>query len=81
MRVWSFTDCVLVTLMMMMIIDCFSNINLAETYFDRDVEVALLAASKSVFQKKTLPYLWLANQVGNMYTPSLYGGLASFIAR
>ena len=30
-------------------------------------------------QTKTAPSLLVANQVGNMYTPSLYGGLASFI--
>jgi len=59
----------------------FKDVQLTNTYFDRDVEVAFMAASKAIFESKTLPYLWLANQVGNMYTPSLYGGLASFVAR
>ena len=50
------------------------------TYFDRSIEQAFLGASKSLFESKTKPSTNLAVQVGNMYTPSLYGGLASFIA-
>jgi hydroxymethylglutaryl-CoA synthase len=58
----------------------FRDTKLPETYFDRDVEQAFVAASKSIYEKKTQPYLLIANQVGNMYTPSLYGGLVSFLA-
>lgn len=54
---------------------------LEATYFDRDIEGAFMKQSKELYEHKTLPYLWLSNQVGNMYTPSLYGGLVSFIAR
>ncbi|KAK2179655.1 hypothetical protein NP493_478g03006 [Ridgeia piscesae] len=39
-----------------------------------------MAASKTVFEQKTKPTLLIANQVGNMYAPSVYSGLASFIA-
>lgn len=63
------------------VLEKFKDLKLTETYFDREVEQALLVASKDIYQQKTLPYLLLANQVGNMYTPSLYGGLASFISR
>jgi hydroxymethylglutaryl-CoA synthase len=63
------------------VLEKFKNVKLTETYFDREVEQALLVASRDIYQQKTLPYLLLANQVGNMYTPSLYGGLASFISR
>ena len=61
--------------------DFLREVKLEGTYFDRDIEQAFVASSKTTYQQKTLPYLLLANQVGNMYTPSLYGGLASFIHR
>lgn len=57
----------------------FSNITLEETYFDRDVEKAFMASSKKDFEKKTQPSLFIANQVGNMYTPSVYSGLVSLL--
>ncbi|KAF6204121.1 hypothetical protein GE061_002461 [Apolygus lucorum] len=57
----------------------FSNIKLEETYFDRDVEKGFMTFSKELFKKKTLPSLLLSNQVGNMYTASLYGGLVSYL--
>jgi len=59
----------------------FREAKLSETYFDRDVEQAFMTASKTVYQQKTLPYLLIAKRVGNMYTPSLYGGLVSFLIR
>lgn len=58
----------------------FREVKLEGTYFDRNIEQAFLGASKSVFEEKTKPSTRLAVQVGNMYTPSLYGGLASYIA-
>lgn len=51
-----------------------------ETYFDRDVEKAFMKASAELFERKTKPSLLLSNQNGNMYTPSVYGCLASVIA-
>lgn len=58
----------------------FRSLRLEDTYFDKDVEKAFLDASKSVYKTKTEPSLLLANQVGNMYTPSVYAGLASLLA-
>ncbi|XP_046327522.1 hydroxymethylglutaryl-CoA synthase 1-like [Haliotis rufescens] len=58
----------------------FREIKLESTYFDKQVESAFVKASKSTFEKKTKPSLLISNQVGNMYTPSLYGGLASLIS-
>ena len=55
------------------------NVKLEESYFDREVETALMTGSKAIFEKKTKPSLHLANQVGNMYTPSVYGGLISYL--
>ncbi|XP_050536228.1 hydroxymethylglutaryl-CoA synthase 2 isoform X1 [Daktulosphaira vitifoliae] len=57
----------------------FTNIALADTYFDRDVEKAFMDRSKDTFERKTKPSLLLASRVGNMYTPSVYGGLASYL--
>ncbi|KAK7100645.1 hydroxymethylglutaryl-CoA synthase 1-like [Littorina saxatilis] len=61
-------------------LEAFRDVKLEGTYFDRNIEQAFLAASKSLFEEKTKPSTRLAVQVGNMYTPSLYGGLASYIA-
>nr|XP_054763979.1 hydroxymethylglutaryl-CoA synthase 1-like [Lytechinus pictus] len=58
----------------------FRNVKLEDTFFDKNVEKAFMTASKEVFHQKTQPSLRLANQVGNMYTPSLYGGLVSYLA-
>jgi len=52
---------------------------LEESYFDRDVEKALLTGSQKLFEAKTRPSLHVANQVGNMYTPSVYGGLVAYL--
>uniref|UniRef100_A0A8C9VFL4 Hydroxymethylglutaryl-CoA synthase n=1 Tax=Scleropages formosus TaxID=113540 RepID=A0A8C9VFL4_SCLFO len=52
-----------------------------ETYFDRDVEKAFMKASAEMFQQKTKTSLLISNQNGNMYTPSVYGCLASVVAQ
>lgn len=52
---------------------------LEETYFDRNVEKLFMDYSKPIFNQKTKETLLLANQVGNMYTPSVYSGLVSFL--
>ncbi|PVD23118.1 hypothetical protein C0Q70_16381 [Pomacea canaliculata] len=61
-------------------LEAFRDTKLEDTYFDRNIESAVLAASKNLFEMKTKPSTGLAVQVGNMYTPSLYGGLAYFVA-
>ena len=57
----------------------FANVNLEDSYFNKDVEKAFMEYSLGTFQAKTKPSLHVATNVGNMYTPSLYGGLVSFI--
>jgi len=52
---------------------------LEESYFDREVEKAFMAHSLGTFESKTKPGLKIATNVGNMYTPSLYGGLVSYM--
>lgn len=57
----------------------FKNHKLEDTYFDRDVEKAFMTYSLPLFKEKTEPSLYIAKNVGNMYTPSLYGGLVSYL--
>ena len=57
----------------------FKATKLEESYFDRDVEKAFMTHSQPMFETKTKPGLKIATNVGNMYTPSLYGGLISFM--
>ncbi|KAH8347748.1 hypothetical protein KR084_000700 [Drosophila pseudotakahashii] len=57
----------------------FNSSTLESTYFDRDVEKAFLTQSADIFAGKTKKSLLLANQVGNMYTPSVYSGLVSLL--
>lgn len=57
----------------------FANHKLEDTYFDRDVEKAFMTYSQQLFDEKTKPSLHIARNVGNMYTPSLYGGLVSYL--
>ena len=59
----------------------FRNVKLEETYFDRKLEQALMKSSQAAFMKKTQPTLTVANVIGNMYTPSLYGGLISLLIK
>jgi hydroxymethylglutaryl-CoA synthase len=57
----------------------FADIQLEKTYFDRDVEKAFMSHSLKQFETKTKPSLYCATNIGNMYTPSLYGGLVSHL--
>ncbi|VDP06702.1 unnamed protein product [Soboliphyme baturini] len=59
---------------------CSDNTVPEETYFNKDLEKAFMKHSAPVFNSKTLPYLLLSKNVGNMYTPSLYAALACFLA-
>ncbi len=51
-----------------------------ESYGDRALERAALEASASAFAAMCQPSLLVSRLVGNMYTPSLYGSLASLLA-
>ncbi|XP_076234606.1 hydroxymethylglutaryl-CoA synthase [Calliopsis andreniformis] len=57
----------------------YHNVKLENSYTDKDIEKAFMTLSKVAFSQKTQPSLFLANQVGNMYTPSVYSGLASLL--
>ncbi|XP_008555619.1 hydroxymethylglutaryl-CoA synthase 1 [Microplitis demolitor] len=60
-------------------LDKFRNLKLEDTYFDRDVEKAFMKISNNDYKDKTEPSLFIANLVGNMYTPSVYSGLVSLL--
>lgn len=55
--------------------------SLESTLGDRDVEKLLLKNTELDFKAKTQPSILLGTEVGNMYTASLYGGLASLLTR
>ncbi|XP_073212376.1 hydroxymethylglutaryl-CoA synthase, mitochondrial isoform X2 [Lepidochelys kempii] len=56
-------------------------VKLEDTYSDKDVEKAFQKASLEMFSQKTKPSLLLSSRNGNMYTPSMYGCLASLLAQ
>ncbi|XP_053557230.1 hydroxymethylglutaryl-CoA synthase, cytoplasmic [Bombina bombina] len=62
-------------------LDSFRDVKLENTYFDRDVEKAFLNASSELFNEKTKASLLVSRENGNMYTPSVYGCLASVLAQ
>ncbi|XP_074021510.1 hydroxymethylglutaryl-CoA synthase, cytoplasmic-like isoform X2 [Numenius arquata] len=62
-------------------LEAFRDVKLEDTYFDRDVEKAFMKASTELFNQKTKASLLISNQNGNMYTPSVYGCLASLLAQ
>ncbi|XP_030579813.1 hydroxymethylglutaryl-CoA synthase, cytoplasmic isoform X2 [Archocentrus centrarchus] len=62
-------------------LEAFRDVQPEDTYFDRDVEKAFMKASTDLFERKTKPSLLISSQNGNMYTPSVYGCLASLIAQ
>lgn len=57
----------------------FHTVKLEDTYFNQDIDKIFMQLSKVDFEEKTQPSLLIANQVGNMYTPSVYAGLISLL--
>uniref|UniRef100_A0A8C0B464 Hydroxymethylglutaryl-CoA synthase n=1 Tax=Buteo japonicus TaxID=224669 RepID=A0A8C0B464_9AVES len=57
----------------------FRGVKLEDTYTSKEVEKAFQAASQEIFNQKTKPSLLLSSRNGNMYTPSMYGCLASLL--
>jgi len=55
--------------------------SLEDTLGDREVEKLLMKNTAILFKSKTEPSVLLGTQVGNMYTASVYGGLASLLVR
>ncbi|EDO36099.1 predicted protein, partial [Nematostella vectensis] len=61
----------------------YRDIKLSETFQDenlaKEIEKASVKASQGVFDAKARPCTHVAQDVGNMYTPSLYGSLVSLL--
>lgn len=57
----------------------FKELTKEETYTNKELEKEVVRLSNPLFKKKTEPSLFLAKEIGNMYTPSLYGCLASHL--
>lgn len=53
----------------------------AHSILDREVEAKLLAFAEPTFRAKCEPGLYVAKNIGNMYTASLYGCLVSHLIR
>jgi 3-hydroxy-3-methylglutaryl CoA synthase len=48
---------------------------------DKDLERVLVEQSRELYEQKTLPALYFSQNMGNMYTPSVYYSLFSFLSR
>lgn len=57
----------------------FRSLNVEETYGDKSLESELISLSDKFFKQKTFSSLQFSNLIGNMYTPSLYGCLVSYL--
>ncbi|EFA74817.1 hydroxymethylglutaryl-CoA synthase [Heterostelium album PN500] len=55
----------------------YKDLKAEDTYFNTDLEKALVALSKEDYNKKVAPSTLLAKQLGNTYCGSTYGGLLS----
>ncbi|OAD56895.1 Hydroxymethylglutaryl-CoA synthase 1 [Eufriesea mexicana] len=55
------------------------DVKLEDTYLNKEIEKTFINLSKTDFLQKTQPTLMIASEVGNMYTPSVYSGLASLL--
>ena len=58
---------------------------LGDTFRDevkaKEIERATVKCNHKMFESKAKPSLLLAREVGNTYTPSLYGALASLLVK
>ena len=59
----------------------FLDMNLDDTYLNRELDFILQQKSKNFYEAKTLSSRLLLQQVGNCYSASLYMGLVSLLAQ
>ena len=57
------------------------NVDVQASMNDKDLEKVLVEQSRELYEQKTLPGLYFSQNMGNMYTPSLYYSLFSFLSR
>lgn len=59
----------------------YRNIDIESTLNDKELERELIEQSRRFYEHQTLPGLYFSQNMGNMYTPSLYYSLFSFLSR
>ena len=83
--IWVIVAFMISLVILLMIFFQLRNVKLEETFQDeakaKEIEKASMKCSQTIYDKKTAPSLFLSREVGNMYTPSLYGCLASLLFR
>ena len=57
------------------------NVDLRSSVTDKDLEREMVEHSRDLFGQKTLPGLYFSQNMGNMYTPSLYFSLFAYLSR
>lgn len=62
-----------------LLVDQFRNISSEASFVDKNLEKAFVKVSNNLFAEKCLPTLLVSKNVGNMYTPSVYGCLLSLL--
>lgn len=58
----------------------YKDISTADSLKDKTLEKTLTTVAKPLFKSKCLPSLKISKNVGNMYTPSLYGCILSLLS-
>lgn len=59
----------------------FRNLDIRTLINDKELEREMIEQSKELYEQKTLPGVYFAQNMGNMYTPSVYYSLFSFLIR
>jgi hypothetical protein len=57
------------------------NLDIRACINDKDLEREMIEQSREFYEQKTLPGLYFSQNMGNMYTPSLYYSLLAFLIR
>jgi len=63
------------------LIEKYKNFDINSLINDKDLERDLIEQSREFYEQKTLPGLYFSQNIGNMYTPSLYYSLFSYLNR
>jgi hydroxymethylglutaryl-CoA synthase len=63
------------------LIEKYKNFDIHSLINDKDLERDLIEQSREFYEQKTLPGLYFSQNIGNMYTPSLYYSLFSYLSR
>jgi 3-hydroxy-3-methylglutaryl CoA synthase len=57
------------------------NLDIRTLINDKELEREIMEQSKELYEQKTLPGLYFSQNMGNMYTPSVYYSLFAFLIR